>query len=97
MVAEICKYTCAQGNWAMADEDSVSRVLNHLQDWEEWGRRLRSIAEEVKQKIGEAPLWFNEEGDVFMHPDLVRKLEEHGNEGPMEFLLYMKRSGITKL
>jgi hypothetical protein len=55
-----------------------------------------SITEEVKAAIGEAPLWIREDGEVFMHPDLSRKLHEPGNEGPLEFLRYMKRSGTTK-
>lgn len=80
----------------MPDEDSVSQILKRLHDWEEWGRRLMSIAEDVKTKIGEAPLWIREDGEVFMHPDLSRKLHEPGNEGPLEYLRYMKRSGITK-
>ena len=80
----------------MSDEDFVYRVFDRLQDWEEWGRRLRNIVGEVKEKVGEAPLCFNEKGEVFMHPDLARKLNELGNEGPLEYLRYMQRNGITK-
>jgi hypothetical protein len=80
----------------MSDDDFVSRTFERMENWEEWGRRLREIADEVKEKVGEAPLIFNEEGAVFMHPALAAKLEEPGNEGPMEFLRYMKRMGITK-
>ena len=80
----------------MPDEDSVLQVSKRLQNWEESGRRLMYLVEEVKQRIGEAPLQFNEEGDVFMHPDLARKLNEPGNEGALEFLRYMQRNGIAK-
>ena len=80
----------------MADEDSVESIVGPVWDFQEWNRRLMQITEEVKQQIGEAPLMFNEEGEVFMHPALAAKLQEPGNEGPMEALRYMKRMGITK-
>lgn len=80
----------------MSDEDGFSGVFHRLQDWEECGRRLMQIAKEVKEKVGETPLLFNDEGEVFLHPDLARKLNEPGNEGPLEFLKYLKRTGITK-
>jgi|GEM_PF-4753232 len=80
----------------MADEDSVEQIFGRMRDWEESGRRLMNIAEQVKEKIGEAPLQFSESGEVFIHPDLARKLNEPGNEGPREFLRHMQRTGTFK-
>lgn len=80
----------------MSDDDFVLQTFKRMQDWEAWNRRLMEIIQEVKEEIGEAPLMFNEEGEVFMHPALAARLEEPGNEGPMEVLRYMKRTGMTK-
>jgi hypothetical protein len=53
----------------------------------------------VKERTGEAPLYITEEGEAFVHPDVLQKLNEPGNEGPLEFLQYMKqhdRAAIEK-
>ena len=44
------------------------------------------ILGEVKSRTGEAPLYITEDGEAFVHPDVARKLDEPGNEGPLEFL-----------
>ena len=80
----------------MPDEGSVSRTFNEIRKWNEFGARLNAILQEIKDKIGDAPLYVDEDGEVFAHPDLIQKLNEPGNEGPLEFLRYMQRTGITR-
>lgn len=80
----------------MTDEGSFSRLLKETGEWEECGRRLTELLEDMKEKTGDAALYVDEDGEVFMHPELVEKLNEPGNEGPLEFLRYMKRTGMTK-
>jgi hypothetical protein len=78
----------------MADENFVEKAVNEIRDWNESGQRLNAILEEIKNKIGDAPLYVTEDGKFFVHPDVSRILNEPGNEGPLEFLRYMQRNGI---
>lgn len=80
----------------MADEDSVSRTFNEIREWNESGARLNAILQEIKDKIGDAPLYVDEDGGFFVHPDVSRILNEPGNEGPLEFLRFMQRNGFGK-
>lgn len=80
----------------MPDDDFVYGIFDQLRESEESSRRLSMIVKEVKERVGEAPLCFNEKGEVFMHPELARTLAQPGNEGALEFLKYMQRNGITK-
>jgi len=83
--------------WEIKDRENAttfSEVVKNEREWNEWGQRLLEILGEVKTRTGEAPLYITEEGEAFVHPDVARKLDEPGNEGPLEFLQYMKRVGI---
>lgn len=71
-------------------------LVNKDRDWEESGRRLLRILRDVKEKVGESPLRITEDGEVFLHPDANRILQEPGNEGPLEFLRCIERTGIAK-
>lgn len=79
----------------MPDENYVSNVINNIREWDEWGQRLMGILREVKERTGKTPLYVTEDGEAFVHPDVMQKLNEPGNEGPLEVLQYMKRMGIT--
>lgn len=78
----------------MDDEDSVSQTINKIQEWDEFGRRLTVIFDEFKEKTGEAALYITEDGEYFVHPEVRRRLDEPGNEGPLEFLRFMQRNGM---
>jgi len=83
--------------WEIKDRENAttfSEVVENAREWNEWGQRLMEILGEVKSRTGEAPLYITEGGEAFVHPDVARKLDEPGNEGPLEFLQYMKRAGI---
>lgn len=83
--------------WEIKDRQNAttfSEVVKNEREWNEWGQRLLEILGEVKTRTGEAPLYITEEGEAFVHPDVARKLDKPGNEGPLEFLQYMKRVGI---
>lgn len=71
-------------------------LVNQDVDWQESGRRLLQILKEVKENIGESPMRITEDGVVFLHPDVNRILHEPGNEGPLEFLRCIERTGITE-
>jgi hypothetical protein len=78
----------------MSDADSVSRTLSGIREWNEFGERLNTILQEIKDKIGDAPLYVDEDGKFFVHPEVSRILNEPGNEGPLEFLRLMQRNGL---
>lgn len=80
----------------MSFEGGFLDLINQDRDWEESGRRLLEILRAVREKVGESPLRVTEEGEVFLHPDASRILQEPGNEGPLEFLRTMERTGIAK-
>ena len=78
----------------MTDVSSFSQLVKETREWEEWGRRLTKMLEEVKEKTGDAALYIDDDGEVFAHPDLTQELNKPGNEGPLEFLMYMRRTSI---
>ena len=80
----------------MENEDSVSQTFDRIREWNEWGRRLTDILQEAKERTGEPPLCITEEGKAFVPPDVLQKLNEPGNEGPLEFLKYMKQMSIPE-
>ena len=88
---QVIREAVAQWEAEESEDDVVSRTFGQVREFEESGRRLQEILAEVKEKIGEAPVWFREDGEAFMHPDLAQKLNEPGNEGAMDFLRYLKR------
>jgi len=71
-------------------------LVNEDRDWQESGRRLLQILQEVKEKVRDSPMRITEDGEVFLHPDASRILHEPGNEGPLEFLRCIERTGIAK-
>lgn len=71
-------------------------LVNRDRDWQESGRRLLQILQEVKEKVGESPLSITEDGEVFLHPDASRILHQPANAGPLEFLRSVERTGIAK-
>lgn len=80
----------------MSDADNVTQTFNNIREWNEYGERLNAILTEVKDRIGEAPLYITEDGEFFVHPDVSQKLNEAGNEGPLEFLRFMQLNGIAE-
>jgi hypothetical protein len=80
----------------MSDADSVTQTFDNIREWNEFGERLNAILKEVKDRIGDAPLQITEDGEFFVHPDVSQKLNEAGNEGPLEFLRFMQRNAISE-
>lgn len=80
----------------MSDGESISEIFNSIAEWNRSGERLHAILKEVKEEINDAPFQVTEDGRFFLHPLLAKKLNEPGNEGPLEFLRYMQRNGIAK-
>jgi hypothetical protein len=50
-------------------------------------QRLSALINEVADRVGEAPVIVNENGKVFVHPELARELEKAGNEMLSEMLI----------
>lgn len=71
-------------------------LVDQDSDWQESGRRLLQILQDVKEKIGESPMHITEDGEVFLHPDADRILKSPANAGPLEFLRCIERTGIVK-
>ncbi len=87
----------AIATWEIKDRENATtftEVVKNSREWNGWGLRLMGILGEVKSRTGEAPLYITEDGEAFVHPDVARRLDEPGNEGPLEFLQYMKRVGV---
>jgi hypothetical protein len=80
----------------MPFESGFVDLVNQDADWQESGHRLLQILQEVKQNAGESPIRITESGEVFLHPDASRILHEPGNEGPLEFLRCIERTGIAQ-
>lgn len=80
----------------MSFEGGFVDLINQNRDWEESGRRLLQILREVREKVGESPMCVTEDGEVLLHPDANRILQQPGNEGPLEFLRCIERTGIAK-
>jgi hypothetical protein len=80
----------------MSDGESVPDVFRDIVETHKAGERLYEILKEVKKQIGGAPYMVTEEGRLFMHPLLAKKLNEPGNEGPLEYLQYLRLKGIQK-
>lgn len=65
-------------------------------DLDDSQRKLMAVFEEFKARTGKTPMFCNENGRVFVHRDIRKKLDEPGNEAALEFLRYMQRMGVTK-
>lgn len=75
-------------------------VLDHLDrvcGRDKSAKRLVLILKHVKVETGEVPLYVTEDGRFVIHPAVSRKLNEPGNEGPLEFLGFMRRTGCTAI
>ena len=59
-------------------------------------QRLSALIKKVADGIGEASVVFNENGEVFVHPDLVRELEKPGNEVLSEMLITGARANARR-
>lgn len=55
--------------------------------------RVSGILAETSQRIGGPCFSFNDQGEVFVHPDLARELNKAGNEDLRKRLLLMGRIG----
>jgi hypothetical protein len=72
-------------------KNSVDECFTHIKEWNEYGARLTKILTEAREQLGDAPLYVTEEGEFAIHPDVLAKLNEPGNEGPLELLRTMQR------
>jgi hypothetical protein len=76
----------------MSNGKSVTQTFNDIREWNEFGERLNAILQEIRDRTGDAPIYVDEDGEFFVHPDVSHKLNEVGNEGPLEFLRSMQRT-----
>ena len=53
-------------------------------------QQFMSILADVKEQIGDAPIYHNDAGEVFVHPLLLERLKQPGNEEIFQCFLYMK-------
>jgi predicted Zn-dependent protease len=63
-------------------EDSEARCQRYEAD----GQRLSALLKKIHDQVGGAVVGYNDNGEVFVHPDLVREFETPGNEGLKEML-----------
>jgi hypothetical protein len=59
-------------------------------------QRLSALINEVADRIGEAPVSVNENGEVFVHPHLARELEKPGNQALSEMLIGGARANARR-
>lgn len=81
----------------MPEGSTVLRYIDKVRDRDKSAKRLVSILKSVKVETGEVPLYVTTEGLFAIHPAVSRKLTEPGNEGPLEFLGFMRRTGCTAI
>jgi hypothetical protein len=74
-------------NPSKAAEAVANLLENNRHQIEADAQRLSALIKEVADHIGEAPVGFNENGEVFVHPELARELEKPGNEVLSEMLI----------
>jgi len=55
-------------------------------------QRLLAVLKDVADRIGEAPVIYNENGEVFVHPEMARELARPGNEALNEMFITMMRT-----
>lgn len=63
---------------------------------EENAQRLSALIKRVADRVGEAPVGIDENGKVFVHPELARELEEPGNEVLSEMLIAGARANARR-
>jgi len=73
------------------NELDIPGLFNDLQRWEECGKKLQKITAEIKQRIGDAPIYIDEIGKFHIHPDLNAEKDRPENEGLQEYLLYLQK------
>jgi hypothetical protein len=59
-------------------------------------QRLSALIKRVADYVGEAPVGVNENGEVFVHPQLARELEKAGNEELSEMLIMAARADARR-
>jgi hypothetical protein len=75
---------------------SFADVARDLEQWEEHGKRLNKIAAEIKERIGDAPIYITESGEFHVHPDLIEEINKPQNKGLPEYLQYLQRMSIAE-
>lgn len=58
--------------------------------------RLMAIINDVAGRTGKAPVGYNDQGEIFVHPDLKRELQKPGNEELIEMLLVGFRASARR-
>ena len=59
-------------------------------------QRLSALIKEVADRVGEAPVGFNEDGEVFVHPELARELDRPGNQVLSKMLIAGTRANAER-
>jgi hypothetical protein len=75
------------GNITDAIDALHNRVESNRLQVEADAQRLLALINEVANRIGEAPVCYNDDGKVFVHPDLALELDKPGNEALSEMLI----------
>lgn len=79
---------------------SASNAASALEEWSKASKaaaesdadKLLALINRVAKEIGEAPVAYNNTGEVFIHPRLGALLDEPGNEGLRETLALAGRT-----
>jgi hypothetical protein len=67
--------------------DALAAVLQHEQAvLQDEGARLMAVVKKIADKIGEAPIVYNDHGEMYVHPELWDELRKPGNEALLDRL-----------
>jgi hypothetical protein len=75
------------------NEIDITKIFRDMERSAENHRKLIKLAAEIKERIGEAPIHFDESGKLSVHPDLIAEIDKPENEGLYECLLNIQNAG----
>lgn len=68
-------------------KDALAVILQHDEAvLQEEGTRLMAVVKKIADKIGKAPIMYNERGEMYVHPELMDELRKPGNEALLDRL-----------
>jgi hypothetical protein len=76
------------------DEIDITGIFRNMERSAENAMKLTKLAAEIKERIGEAPIHYDELGNFSVHPDLMAEIERPENEGLYEYLLYLQKRKV---
>jgi hypothetical protein len=85
------------GRFDPSAAETVSNLLEgNRRQIEADGQRLSALIKKIADRVGEAPVGYNENGEVFVHPELARELEKPGNEALGDMLIAGARANARR-